>query len=117
MIAAIKFITSPVGKWIGIALVVLAFIAWQRNDAAHEATMEAREQCRVEVEERTNEEIERQRTIAEQILADAMERQTISEEENQRLREMADELTQQLRESGATCPLDPDTLRRLRDIR
>lgn len=114
---AARLLTSPVAKWVGIALAVLAFIAWQRHDAAQDATVEAREECRIEVQERTEAEIERQRRIAETVLREARQRQAITEAELAELQERADELLQELRESGGTCPLDPDTLRRLRGIR
>lgn len=112
-----KLLASPVAKWVGIALAVLAFIAWQRNDAAREAILEARAECRIEVQERTEAETERQRQVAETVLEEARQRQAITEAELADLREKADELLRELRESGSTCPLDPDTLRRLRDIR
>lgn len=114
---AIGFFRSPVGQWVGIALAVLAFISWQRHDAARDATVQAREECRIEAQERTTEEVERQRQIAETVLQEARDRQAITEAELAELQERADELLAELRESGGTCPLDPDTLRRLRDIR
>ena len=116
MIGLIRFATSPVGKYIGIALAVLAFIAYIRHDAAQQATLEAQETCRVEVQERTNAEIERQRQVAETVLQEARERQAITEAELATLQERADELLAEIAESGGTCPLDADTLRRLRDI-
>lgn len=116
-VAILRFVTSPVGKWVGIALAVLAFIAWQRHDAAQEAVAEAREECRIEVQERTQEEVERQRRVAETVLAEAREREAITQAELEQLQERADELLAQLRESGDACPLDPDTIRRLREIR
>lgn len=112
-----RFLGSPVAKWIGIALAVLAFISWQRHDAARDATAAAQEECRIEVQERTQEEIERQRQIAETVLEEARERQAITEAELAELQERADELLAEIRESGGSCPLDSGTLRRLREIR
>lgn len=114
---AARFMGSPVAKWVGIALAVLAFISWQRHDAARDATVKAREECRIKVQERTEAEVERQRRSAETVLEEARRRQAITETELAELKDRANALLRELRKSGGTCPLDPDTLRRLRDIR
>ncbi len=116
-VAIIRFVTSPVGKYVGIALAVLAFVAWQRHDAASDARAVAEAECQAEVQERTTAEIQRQRQVAERVLEEARRRAAITEAELAELQERADALVAELAESNTSCPLDLDTLRRLREIR
>lgn len=110
---------SPVGRYIGIALAVLAFVSWQRHDAASDARAEAEAVCRATFEERVDTEVERQRQVTETVLERAQEQLERSEQEATRLQEEADALLEELEErgEGGRCPLDDDTRRRLLDIR
>ena len=118
MIAALAFLRSPVTKYVALALAVMAGVAWIQKGAADKATMVAEAQCQETFTERVAVEVTRQTQVAETVLEEARERAVLSENEVAELQERADELLSQLREQGAsgTCPLDADTVRRLRDI-
>jgi len=119
MTGVLGILGSPVTRYVGIALAVLAFISWQRHDAASEARMLAEIECRDTFEERVDTEVERQRQVTETVLERAQEQLERSEQEATRLQEEADALLQELEErgEGGRCPLDADTRRRLLDIR
>ncbi len=113
----LALLTSPVAKYVGIALAVLAFIAYQRHDAASDARMKAEVQCRAEVEERTAAELDRQRTVAETVLQKARDRQAITEKELAELRSEADVLLSEMGDSRDSCRLSGELLNKLRAIR
>lgn len=119
MIWALGALGSPVSRYIGIALAVLAFISWQRHDAASGARAEAEAKCKVVFEERVSREVERQSQATETVLERARERLERSEQEKTRLREEANGLLQELENRGESgrCPLDDNTRRRLLNIR
>lgn len=119
MTGILALIGSPVFRYVSIVLVVLAGIAWIRNDAAEEARLVAEAECRATVQARVDAELERQRQVAETVLEQARQRLLLSEAEAARLQEEANALLEELQARGESgqCPLDPDTRRRLLNIR
>lgn len=117
MIAVLEVLRSPVTKYVAFALAVLAAVAWLRADAANQATMVAEAECQETFTERVEIEVARQAAVTETVLEEARERAVLSENEVAELQERADGLLEQLRAQGGSCPLDPDTVRSLRDIR
>jgi len=119
MISVLGILSSPVTRYVGVAIAALAFVSWQRHDAASEATQAAEMQCEATFRERVDTEVERQRLAAETVLDQARERLEQSEEEATRLQEQADELLETLDGMGeaGSCPLDDDVRRRLLEIR
>ena len=119
MIGVLGLLRSPVTKYVAFALAVLAAIAWLRADAADQATMVAQAECQQTFSERVDAEVSRQVRVTETVLKEAQRRAVLTESEVAALQERADELLGELRARGQadSCPLDTDTIRRLRDIR
>lgn len=113
---ALGLFNNPVARYAAIGLAVLAFISYQRHDAASEARIRAEAECREEVAARTEAEVERQTEAYETVLEEARERARNAEAEAEEIRERADDLLDEIRESGDTCRLGDDTLERLRAI-
>ena len=114
--SALGLLSNPVARYAAIGLAILAFISYQRHDAASEARLLAQVECREEVEARTEAEVERQTEAYETVLREAEERAQDAEIEAQEIQERADDLLDEIRESGDTCRLGDDTLERLRAI-
>lgn len=119
MTGILSLIGSPVSRYVAIVMVLLAGIAWIRNDAAEKARLVAEEECRATVQARVDAELERQHHVAETVLEQAKQRLLLSEAEAARLQEEANALLEELQARGENgqCPLDPDTRRRLLNIR
>ncbi len=107
---------SPVLRYIGVGLAILAFISWQRHDAAQEATLVAEAQCIADAEAAAQAERERLERANAATLAEAERRAREAEAEIAQLRSETDALITDLQAEGSSCPIPDDVLRRLRDI-
>lgn len=109
-------LASPVARYILIGVAVLGFISWQRHDAAEDARMIAEAQCVEDAQAAASAERDRLERAMQETLAEAERSRIRSVQEIAQLREMADGLLEQIRDSGDACPIPDDVLRRLRDI-
>lgn len=113
MSALISFAFSPIGRWVMIGLAVLAFVAYQREQAASDA----RESCQADQLRQTLEEVTRQREAAREALADAEEQAEQTEAELEQLENDRDQIIADLETGADTCTVPDDIVERLRDIR
>lgn len=109
-------LASPVVRYILIGVAVLGFISWQRHDAAKDARRIAEAQCVEDSQAAAAAERDRLQRAMQETLAEAERSRAEAEREIAQLREMADGLLEQISDSGQSCPIPGDVLRRLRDI-
>lgn len=110
MLAGVKvaqFLFSPAGRVVLIALSFLAWGAYQRHDATKD--------CQEEELRRQLAESQRQLVIAQQIATEARRRADQRELEVEELRDLANEITEDVEGSG--CSIDDATVEQLRRIR
>lgn len=108
---------SPVFRYAAVGFLVVAFIVWQRHDAAREAALVARAQCVADADEAARKERERLKRANLATLREADERAKRAETEIAELREKTDAVISDLRDKGDSCPVPDDIVRRLLDIR
>lgn len=112
---ALGFISSPVGKGVGIALAVGAAILWLRHDAAQGAREAAALECRQQTDTKREAELARQLEASRDALASA---QRVAAERAMRLAELRSKANELLTSvSGDSCPVGPDLRRQLQSIR
>lgn len=109
-------LSSPVFRYIAIGVAVIGFISWQRHDAAQGARIVAEAECVEDAQAAASAERDRLERAMQETLAEAERSRIRSVQEIAQLREMADGLLEQIRDSGDACPIPDDVLRRLRDI-
>lgn len=103
-------IRSPVGKALGVILLLAAWTSYHRIDAASDA----RDECQQSQFEAQVAEKERQLAVSEKIAQDARERADSAEAEMSILREAANEV---LQDTNPSCDIPDDLRDRLRAIR
>lgn len=116
MFALPAWLLSPVTRYVAIGIAAVAFISWQRHDAAREARTVAEAQCVIRAQEAATAERERLERAMAETLATAERSRLEAEREIATLRETTDELLDQIRGAGGSCPVPPDVLERLRGI-
>lgn len=76
ILAALKFFTGPIGRWVGAALIVAALIAWLRWDAGQDVRRDIEADsnaARIEHRETS----EKEKSDVENLSADDLERELI----------------------------------------
>ena len=112
----IAALVSPVARYILVGVAVLGFISWQRHEAAENARRIAEVKCVEDAQAAAAAERDRLERAIQETLAEAERFRIRSAQEIAQLRERANGLLEQIRESGNACPIPDDVLRRLRDI-
>ena len=115
MPALLAFFLGPVGRWVAIGIAIVAWTAYQRDQAADKA----REQCQTEQLRKTLQEIARQRDAAKAALEEAEKQAAISRSEMSDLERERDELIAEQAKAppDRACIIPDDVRKRLLNIR
>lgn len=114
----LALVASPVVRYAGIALAVIAVLAYVRYDAAQDARQAAELAHRKAVAEAIEVETQRQREAAQRAVSAAEHRAKKIEADQDALQQKVDRIVAGLRASpGDACRLDDDLLRELQSIR
>lgn len=114
LLSVVSFVTGPVGRWVAIGLAFLVWTAYQREMAA----TDARNECQAEQLQKTLDEVQRQRDIAQEAVRDAERRANSTEQELAELEASRDQIIFDLKEHAeSSCVVPSDVIERLRLIR
>ncbi len=108
---------SPITRYALIAAAGIAFVAYQRHDAASDAEAKAALACREAVAEKTQTEVSRQDEVNETVLAGQLERAVKAEREAKERLDAAENIISSLKAKGRDCTLPADVLRELQRIK
>ena len=106
---------NPVLKMAALVVAILAFIAYQRHDAARSASAQVELDFRKEVAEAVEKEKQRRRAANERVLERAEAREQAAAERMKELEKLRDEIISESASFG-DCAVPVDLIERLRAI-